>query len=157
MERNIFDDLPSLSVPAASKLKNELQKYLDSPVLDDVKDAFSWWVANRLTYPRLSRMALDYFSIPGMCYILLLIQFIVPVLIFLLATSVDVERVFSKGRLVLSHIRNGLSVQSTRALMCLGAWSKMGFVNDKDIMEAAKLADVKGSEVELDSNWDIIL
>ena len=30
-----------------------------------------------------------------------------------LATSVDVERVFSKGRLVLSHVRNGLSVQST--------------------------------------------
>ena len=38
--------------------------------------------------------------------------------------------------------------------MCLGAWSKMGFVKDKDIMEAAKLPDVKGCEDELDSNWD---
>ena len=46
MEQNIFDDLPSLSVPAASKLKNELQKYLNSPALDEPKDAFSWWVAN---------------------------------------------------------------------------------------------------------------
>jgi hypothetical protein len=72
------------------------------------------------------------------------------------ATSVDVERVFSKGRLVLSHVRNGLSVQSTRALMCLGAWSKMGFVKDKDVMEVARLPDVKGSEAELDSDWDNI-
>jgi hypothetical protein len=68
-----------------------------------------------------------------------------------------VERVFSKGRLVLSHVRNGLSVQSTRALMCLGAWSKMGLVNDKDVMEVVKLPDVVGSEQELDSNWDAIL
>jgi hypothetical protein len=73
------------------------------------------------------------------------------------ATSVDVERVFSKGRLVLSHVRNGLSVQSTRALMCLGAWSKMGLVRDKDVMEAARLPDVNGSEAELDSYWDNVL
>ena len=70
------------------------------------------------------------------------------------ATSVDVERVFSKGRLVLSHVRNGLSVQSTRASMCLGAWSRMGLVKDKDLLEAAKLPDVEGSEDELDSDWD---
>ena len=49
----------------------------------------------------------------------------------LTATSVDVERVFSKGRLILSHVRNGLSVQSTRALMCIGAWSRMGLVKDR--------------------------
>jgi hypothetical protein len=72
------------------------------------------------------------------------------------ATSVDVERVFSKGRLVLSHIRNGLSVQSTRALICLGAWSKMGFVKDNDVMEVAKLPDVDGSEAELETDWDCI-
>ncbi len=73
------------------------------------------------------------------------------------ATSVDVERVFSKGRLVLSHVRNGLSVQSTRALLCLGAWSRMGFVKDKDVMLAARLPEVEGCEVELDSHWDRIL
>jgi hypothetical protein len=73
------------------------------------------------------------------------------------ATLVDVEQVFSKGRLVLSHVRNGLSVQSTCALLCLGAWSKMGFVMNKDVMLAAKLPEVAGSEVELDSHWDCIL
>jgi len=44
------------------------------------------------------------------------------------ATSVDVERTFSQGRLVLSHLRSRLSVQSTQALLCLGVWSKMGYV-----------------------------
>jgi len=68
-----------------------------------------------------------------------------------------VERVFSQGRLVLSHVRNGLSVQSTRALMCLGAWSRMGLVKDKDVMEAARLPDVNGSEDELGSDWDDVL
>lgn len=53
--------------------------------------------------------------------------------VFSSATSVDVERVFSKGRLVLSHIRNRLSAQSTRRLMCLGAWSQMGYVKGQDI------------------------
>jgi hypothetical protein len=38
-----------------------------------------------------------------------------------IATSVDVEQVFSKGRLVLPHVQNRLSVQSTCALLCLGA------------------------------------
>jgi hypothetical protein len=73
------------------------------------------------------------------------------------ATSVDVERVFSKGRLVLSHIRNKLSVQSTRALMCLGAWSRMGLVKDKDVMAVVRLPAVDRDETELDSGWDDVL
>lgn len=74
----------------------------------------------------------------------------------MLATSTDVERVFSKGRLVLSHIRNRLSVASTRALMCLGAWSKLGLVRDADIMAAAALPDLEGREEELQLGWDTI-
>lgn len=117
-----------------------------------------WWAKNRGIYPRLSRMALDYLSIPGMCSH----NFIRAAVLnlnyhTLAATSVDVERVFSKGRLVLSHIRNGLSVQSTRASMCLGNWSRMGLVMDKDVMEATKLPDVSGREEELASDWDEVV
>ena len=43
------------------------------------------------------------------------------------------ERVFSQGRLVLSHIRNRLSADLTWRLMCLGAWSRMGYIKDQDI------------------------
>jgi hypothetical protein len=49
-----------------------------------------------------------------------------------------------------THVRNALSVQSTCAVMHLSAWSRMGLVKDRDVMEAARLPDVKGSEAELD-------
>ena len=76
----------------------------------------------------------------------------------LLATSVGVERTFSKGQIVLSHLRNRLSVQSTRALMCLGVWSLRGYVKDKDINSVTSLEEVVGEErmEELSADWDII-
>jgi hypothetical protein len=74
----------------------------------------------------------------------------------MLATSVNVERVFSKGRILLSHLRSRLSVQSTRALMCLGVWSKMGYVKDTDVKSATILPEVDGEEEELAENWDRI-
>ena len=73
------------------------------------------------------------------------------------ASSVDMEHFFSRGRLLLSHVRNRLSIQSTRALLCLGAWSRIGLVKDDDVMEAARLPEVKGTEAELDEYWDKIL
>jgi hypothetical protein len=30
----------------------------------------------------------------------------------------------------------------------------MGFIKDKDVMDAARLPDVEGCEAELDSGWD---
>ena len=66
---------------------------------------------------------------------------------------------FSKGRILLSHVRNRLSVQSTRALMCLGAWSLMGYVRDSDLKAVTLLADLKEGEQEepLADDWDSII
>ncbi|KAG5634133.1 hypothetical protein H0H81_003202, partial [Sphagnurus paluster] len=47
------------------------------------------------------------------------------------------------GRILLSHIRNRLSVQSTRALLCLGTWSLMGFVQDSDVKAGVILPEVE--------------
>lgn len=76
-----------------------------------------------------------------------------------LATSVDVERVFSTGRLLLSHIRNRLSAQTTRALLCLNNWSKLGLVKDEDVMLAATENEVDTAETadEVADGWDQIL
>jgi hypothetical protein len=41
--------------------------------------------------------------------------------------------------------------------MCVGAWSRINLVKDKDVMEAARLPDVDGSEMALDSDWDEIV
>ena len=70
-----------------------------------------------------------------------------------LATSVDVERVFSQGRILLSHLRSRLSVQSIRALMCVGAWSLRGYVHDNDIKSAITSKD---SEIPLDGKEDVL-
>ena len=65
-----------------------------------------------------------------------------------LATSVDVEKVFNQGHLLLSHLRSRLSVQSTGALMCLGVWSQLGYVKDSDIEAVVSLPEVPVNEIE---------
>ncbi|EMD32854.1 hypothetical protein CERSUDRAFT_160869 [Gelatoporia subvermispora B] len=93
--------------------RDELDRYLAADC-ESTSDTLRWWQERRHIYPRLSRMAMNYLSIPP--------------------TSVDVERVFSRGRLLLSHIRNGLSARSVRALLCLGEWVRLGFLTEKDII-----------------------
>lgn len=71
------------------------------------------------------------------------------------ATTVDVERVFSRGRLVLPHVRSRLAVQSTRASLCVGLWSSQGLVRDCDI-KASLGADNVEEDGELPKDWDNI-
>ena len=56
---------------------------------------------------------------------------------------------------MLSHVRNSLSAQSTRALLCLGNWSLLGYVKDKDIMAITVLPEIEEEE-ELEEGWDTI-
>ncbi|KIK32216.1 hypothetical protein CY34DRAFT_35563, partial [Suillus luteus UH-Slu-Lm8-n1] len=79
-------------------------------------------------YPYLSCMALDYLTIP--------------------ATSIDVERLFSHGRLLLSQVCLRLSARSTRALLCLNAWSRLNLVKTEDILHVSALPDIKGDAEE---------
>jgi len=68
-----------------------------------------------------------------------------------------VEHIFSHGRLVLSHVRNQLSSQSTWALLCLGSWSLQDLVVDSDVLAITALEEVEGDEdVELEDGWDHI-
>ena len=71
-----------------------------------------------------------------------------------LATTVDVERVFSHGRLILPHVRGRLAVQSTRASICVGTWSALGLVRDGDIRTV--LGPELEEENELSADWDAI-
>lgn len=73
-----------------------------------------------------------------------------------IAMSIDVEYVFSHGRLLLSHIQSCLSTQTTHALLCLGCWSLLGLVKDKDILPITHLPDIEGNEMELEDGWDLI-
>ena len=72
-------------------------------------------------------------------------------------TSVYVEHVFSKGHLVLSHVHNRLSVESTHSLLCLGAWSKLSLINKADIKATTNLPDVKEGDEDYQDEFDRVL
>ena len=66
---------------------------------------------------------------------------------------------FSQGRILLSHLRNRLSVKSTRAAMCVGVWSSLGYVKDSDIKAVVTLPAVHANAQEdcLTPGWDMVL
>jgi hypothetical protein len=47
-------------------------------------------------------------------------------------------------------------MQSTCALLCVGAWILKGYVNSGDIRVAMELPEVDGSEEALGDDWDSI-
>jgi hypothetical protein len=59
MVGNIFDSLAALLAPTQEELRNDLDRYLAADV-EDVRDPLGWWNGKKATYPKLSRMALDY-------------------------------------------------------------------------------------------------
>ena len=71
----------------------------------------------------------------------------------------DVECIFSQGQHLLLHIRSHLSIQSTRALMCLGVWSIFGYVKDSDVKAIVVLPELRADEQEeeLELGWDKVL
>ena len=71
-------------------------------------------------------------------------------------TSVNIERLFSRGRLLLSHVRSRLSVQSTWALLCLESWSELNLIKPDDVNNITMLPDVEGEEQEMAHGWDSI-
>jgi hypothetical protein len=73
-----------------------------------------------------------------------------------LATTVDIEWVFSHGHLVLLHVCNHLVIQSTHASLCVGVWSSLGLVKDSDIKMSVGKDDIIGKKEDLPKNWDAI-
>jgi hypothetical protein len=63
--KNVFDELPALAAPDPSDLRDELERYLNSDP-EHVVDVLLWWFERQHIYPALSRMAMDYHTIPGM-------------------------------------------------------------------------------------------
>lgn len=55
-----------LAPPRSTELCDELTQYLSTDP-EQVEDVLLWWNEHKSMYPRLSRMALDYLSIPGEC------------------------------------------------------------------------------------------
>ena len=95
---NIFNNLLDLA-PAPSSAHDELDCYLAADV-ESVKDGLVWWNEKSDTFPCLSHMACNYLSIPGKN----LTCFLVLILTFPQATTVDIEQVFSQCCLILPYV-----------------------------------------------------
>lgn len=159
---NMFDDDP---LDERAPAKSELQRYLETPPEKIRPDeALQWWRENQGAFPHLSRMAMDYLTIPGEFFGLTNLSWIFNVSTFI-ATSVDVERVFSKGRILLSHVRNRLSAQTTRAVLCVGSWSLLQeeheglmLIHPDDVLAVTKEPELEEEEAdkELVEDWDRI-
>ncbi|KAJ7664246.1 hypothetical protein B0H17DRAFT_952159, partial [Mycena rosella] len=52
------------------------------------------------------------------------------------ATSVAVERVFSRGRRMLQFTRTRMSAASFRGLLCLGSWGRRDLLRINDLIAA---------------------
>ena len=73
---NMFDRLDALPIPQSSDHHTELDCYLTADI-EHVTDAIAWWHEHHTIYPCLSRMALDYLSVPGVhCIASRIISFI---------------------------------------------------------------------------------
>jgi hypothetical protein len=68
-----------------------------------------------------------------------------------------VERLFSHGRLAVTHTRSRLSAQTTRAIICLVAWSLLNLLKTEDVMLVAALGEVVGNEYAMEDGWDSIM
>ena len=108
---------------------NELNKYL-SKAIEKVTNPIKWWWDHRMVYPKLSAMAFDVLSVPGMSYLLVL-KF---QLIIFKATSTTVERLFSQGLQLLHFTRNRMLPTMIHAFLCQGDWGKRDLIDMLEIV-----------------------
>jgi len=115
---------------------SELDDYLSKPV-EKVRDPIGWWWHHRASYPKLSKMALDYLSVPRELFHISCSS-IKSSAVLLPATSTAVERVFSQGQHLLEFTRNRLSGDSIRAMLCFGDWCRKDLVDFGDILKGVR-------------------
>ena len=149
----MFDDLPVLAPPKLANLGSKLTCYLSTEV-EHVTDPIAWWYERSGSFPCLSHMALDYLSIPGEPFVQREPWWFINVIFT--ATSVDVERLFSHGHLLLTHVHSWLSIQSTCALLCLRTWSKLKLIKDDNVRAISNLPKVLDDKEVFESSWDAI-
>ncbi len=138
----MFDILENTDAQAQAANGDPLDRFL-AALTEPITDPILYWHARVASTPGLVRMGLDYSTIPGElnhhCTHIHSYRCST-------ATTVDVERTFSKGHLTLSHVRNRLNAQTTHALMCVGAWSCLDLIDTDDLHGTVGLPDLEGDE-----------
>ena len=109
-----------------------------------------------MVYPKLSAMAFNFLSVPGMSYLLVL-KF---QLIIFKAMSTAVEHLFSQGQQLLHFTWNCMSPSMIHAFLCLGDWGKRDLIDMPEIVAVIRLgkkhAHSNSQSSESESGSDII-
>ncbi|KAJ7337718.1 ribonuclease H-like domain-containing protein [Mycena albidolilacea] len=111
--------LLNLDLPSGALENNHLEQYLREPLEPGVTEPLKWWWARHHIWSELSRMALDYHSVPF-------------------------ERVFSRGCHLLVFTRNHLNAVSIHKLLRFGSWCQKDLVRDDNIIKGVE--EVMGSK-----------
>jgi hypothetical protein len=90
-----------------SNIADEYTRYYDSPTLLDIEDTRQQWqeATQQRNFPNLSKIALDFLSIPVM--------------------STEPERIFSSIGITLTNRQNKLLIVNLEALEQLKSWYKL--------------------------------
>jgi len=110
--------------------EDEYRRYCASECTYEVNPR-SWWLekTQQMSYPNLSRLALDILSIPAM--------------------SADPEHLFSSAKLLISYLRNKLGMDIIEAFECLKSWYKIkGWEGEFKYLEEVIGAEVENMEVD---------
>ncbi|PLW30911.1 hypothetical protein PCANC_20329 [Puccinia coronata f. sp. avenae] len=86
-------------------VKAEIRQYLTEAPEKDGTDILNYWFTRRARFPTLAKMARTFLAIP--------------------ATSAASERVFSKGRRIISWQRSSLNPKSVEELLCVKEWYQL--------------------------------
>ena len=63
---------------------------------------------------------------------------------------------FSRGHILLPHVRNRLKAQTVQALLCLGEWSRLNLINSDDVREMSELPELANdsdTDYEMPAGW----
>ncbi|OBS16274.1 hypothetical protein FPOA_13066 [Fusarium poae] len=100
--------LSTQPAPSTSAMRDEYAEWVATTDPGDclVDDPIQYWLLRRRQYPRLSRMAIDLFSVPAM--------------------SSEPERIFSLAGKMVTAQRGRLKADLIGAAQCISSWEKSG-------------------------------
>ncbi|KAK2926510.1 HAT, C-terminal dimerization domain [Fusarium oxysporum f. sp. vasinfectum] len=102
--------LSTQPAPSTSAMRDEYAEWVATTDPGDclVDDPIQYWLLRRRQYPRLSRMAIDLFSVPAM--------------------SSEPERIFSLAGQMVTAQRGRLKADLIGAAQCISSWEKSGVI-----------------------------
>ncbi|KDR74580.1 hypothetical protein GALMADRAFT_71005, partial [Galerina marginata CBS 339.88] len=107
LQAHIAEVAPKASETPQEKLADEIQRYLRfEGGVGEVANPLGWWKVHAAAFPTIARMARDYLCIP--------------------ATSVLVERTFSKSRHICQDLRMSLKAQTVTEALLSKVWIRSG-------------------------------